>query len=472
MVSDANTQSIPIGLVVLITSLGFAVIQLDITAVNVALPYIGRDLQADYSGLQWTVDIYSLVFASFLLTAGVLSDKFGPRPIYMIGLLFFAAASICCGLAGTAAELIAGRAGQGIGAAIMLPSSLALVNHVSAHTPKLRAWAVGWWTAAGSIAISSGPIIGGAIIAIADWRAIFLINPPICLVAAFFVRHLPGTTISKERNLDIPGQLLCIISLGSIVAGAIESRILGPAHPLIFTMLAIGICASVSFIFVEKIRTSPMLPLSLFKIPAFTACVLYGAAMNLTYYGLLFILSFYLQGTLGYTSTEAGFAYLPLTATFIVGNLIGAKLAGRVGPRVPMLLGALIDATGFTLLLSLGSASPYLAMLLPFALIPGGMGMGIPAATTAVLSSVPPEAASIGVAVLNSARQAAGAIGVAIFGALAGEGPAQVVEGLHSSAATAVGLLLVTAVVTTFAMPKSRDGSTRPNARLETGTNH
>jgi Major Facilitator Superfamily. len=197
-----------------------------------------------------------------------------------------------------------------------------------------------------------------------------------------------------------------------------------------------------------------MLPLSLFRAPGFAACLVFGIAVNLTYYGIVFVLSLYLQKGLGYGAVATGFAYLPLTATFFVVNVASGMLVGRFGSRAPMVWGAVVDAIGFALLLRLGAGSSYVAMLMPFALIPAGMGTAVPAMTTAILAGTEKELSGVASAVLNAARQAGGAMGVALFGALAGETPDRVVGGLHWSAVIAVGLLLASAVLAWMAVPK------------------
>jgi len=446
----ADTSSLKIGRVVTASSFGFAIVQLDVTIVNVALPHIGADLQTGVAGLQWVVDAYALVFATLLLSAGFLADRFGARRLYLAGQCVFALASLSCGLAGGAVTLIAGRAVQGIAAAAMLPSSLALLNHASAHDARLRAWAVGWWTAASSVAIAAGPIIGGLILAVAGWRAIFLVNLPICAIGVLLTWRLPeAERTGGGRGFDPLGQILSILALACLVGAVIEAKPLGLFHPLVLAGFGLGICAAAGFVAAEARALHPMLPLKLFRAPSFGGCVAYGMVVNLTYYGVIFLLSLYLQRGLGYSALATGFAFLPLTASFFAVNILSGPLVGRLGSRRPMIWGALIDAVGFALLLRLGGSSSYFAMIAPFALIPIGMGTGVPAMTTAVLAAVPKEFSGVGAAVLNAARQAAGAVGVALFGALSGEDVSHVVWGLHISAVIAI-ILLCTAAI--FAM--------------------
>ena len=437
------------------TSFGFALIQLDVTIVNVALPRMGSDLATGVAGLQWVVDAYALVFAALLLTAGFLGDRLGARRVYLAGIVVFALASLGCGLAPSAGWLIVGRALQGIGAAAMLPASLTLLNHAAAHDPKLRGQAIGWWTAAGSITIAAGPVLGGLILSFTGWRAIFLVNLPVCLFGALLTLRVPETERADHgRGFDLPGQILGILALAATIGGIIEAKPLGLGHPLVVAALALGLAAAVGFVLAEARAAHPMLPLQLFKAPGFAVCVVYGMAVNLTFYGFVFILSLYLQKALGYSAGRAGLAYLPLTATFFFVNVASGMLVGRFGSRPLMAGGALVDAAGFAMLLTLGAHSGYAAMLLPFLLIPIGMGTGVPAMTTAVLAGVDKAMSGVASAVLNAARQAGGAIGVALFGALAGEAPAHVVDGLHRSATITVILLVGVALAAFARVPK------------------
>ena len=441
--SSKLSSGASIGVTVAVASFGFALIQLDVTVVNVALPRIGVELGADVSALQWVVDAYALSFSVLLLSAGLIGDRLGARAVYLGGLAIFMAASLGCGLAPNLAVLIAARVLQGIGAAAMLPTSLTLLNHACGHDARLRARAVGWWTAAGGIAIAAGPIVGGALLGIGSWRTIFLINLPLCAAGIVMTLRVAVTPRGgASRGFDLPGQALAILALAGLIGGVIEARPLGAANPFVIMCLVLAIVCAPLFVVVENRRASPMLPMRLFRNPAFVTAILFGIVANFTYYGVVFVLSLYLQRVLGYPAAMAGLAYLPLTATFILANVLSGWLVGRIGPRWPMAIGALIDACGFALLLMLGSGSSYWMMLPAFALMPAGMGLGIPATTIIVLSSVDKASAGIASATINAARQGAGALGVALFGALAGNRAGDIVGGLHGSAVVAV-LLLV-----------------------------
>ncbi len=444
--TQSATTSPSTGWIVTAASFGFVIVQLDVTIVNVALPTMAKSLGANVAELQWVVDAYTLSFAVLLLAAGVLGDLFGTRRAYLAGFAMFAAASLACGLAPNSAWLVAARIAQGIGAALVVPNSLALLNHATGHDQRRRAHAIGLWTAAGGIAIGAGPVIGGLLIASLGWRSIFLVNLPVCALGALFtLAFAPGSAQrDKSRRMDLPGQGLAILALFGLIGGVIEARPLGLGHPLVLSAGLLFLVAGGAFIAVERRVNQPLLPLRFFADAGFDAAIGFGVAVNMAYYGVLFVLALYLQGTHGWTPLQAGFALLPLTATFILSNVLSGRMIARFGVRPPMVVGGLVGACGYLLLLSLHKQTPFLAMLPAFLLIPSGMGLGVPAMTTAILASVDQTFSGTAAAVLNAARQAAAAVGVAVFGALAAGGAAggRIVPGLHESAIASAVLLV------------------------------
>lgn len=521
-----------LGRVLATVSVGFVVTQLDVTIVNIALPKIGANLHADVAGLQWVVDAYTLVFAVLMLSAGALGDRLGTRRMYAAGIVLFAFASLACGLALDATMLVAARAVQGIGAAAMLPNSLALLNQSYGHDPKLRARAVGLWTAAGAIAIAAGPVLGGVLIAAFGWRSIFLVNLPICaagLLATLVWLPRPesarkdaqqavgakagamseagavtrattgptagattgtttGTTTqvsakatteptvaptaeATPRGIDLSGQTLAIVALTAFVAAVIEWRPLGLSHPLVAGGFILALIATAAFIVVESRVAAPMLPLSLFRKRTFNAAVLFGICVNLTYYGMVFVLSLYLQRVRGYSPLQAGLSFLPLTGGFLISNVASGWVVGRFGVRVPMIAGAITAGLGYGLLHFVDASTPLIGLLLPFLLIPSGMGLAVPAMTTAVLASVEAKRAATASAVLNTARQAGGAVGVAAFGALAsGAAATQIVVGMQAATAISVGLLVIGGVMGCLVHPEPH-ASSASKPRM-TGSRH
>src|SRR5579863_1854449 len=249
MTTEKTLSLRPIAGALTVASLGFGLIQLDVTIVNVALPRIGATLGAPVDALQWVVDAYALVFAVLLLTGGLLGDRFGARRLFRIGLGVFALASLGCGTAPNAGLLIAMRALQGIGAAAMLPSSLALLNHACHHDARLRARAVGLWTAAGGVTIAAGPLIGGMLIAAGSWRTIFLVNLPLCAVGAWLTAQVDETERAvRVAHLDLAGQALAIMALAGFTGGVIELRPLGALHPIVIGGFVLALVAGAAFV--------------------------------------------------------------------------------------------------------------------------------------------------------------------------------------------------------------------------------
>jgi DHA2 family methylenomycin A resistance protein-like MFS transporter len=332
----------------------------------------------------------------------------------------------------------------------MLPNSLALLNEACSHDPRLRARAVGLWTAAGAVSIAAGPVIGGLLIDAFGWRSIFFVNLPLCAagLAATFA-WVPRTAPQRaprhagRRGIDLRGQLLAVVALTAFTAAVIEWRPLGGTHPLVMGGVALAAGAALAFVALERHAErhggTPMLPLTLFRNRTFSAAVLFGICVNLTYYGVVFVLSLFVQRVRGDTPLQAGLIFLPLTAGFLVSNVASGWLAGRCGVRVPMVCGALIAALGYGLLGGIEAGSPLWALVVPFVLIPSGMGLAVPAMTTAVLASTDARRAGTASAVLNTARQAGGAVGVAAFGALASG--THIVAGLHIAAAISAAVL-------------------------------
>ncbi|WP_179400872.1 MFS transporter [Burkholderia guangdongensis] len=429
-------------LVVGTTSLAFVVVQLDVTIVNVALPRIAQDLRASVAALQWIVDAYTLAFSACMLSAGTLGDRFGSRRGFVAGLVLFALASLGCGLARGVDTLIAARMLQGLGAAAMLPNSLALLNRAFADAPKRRAHAIGWWTAAGSISIAAGPVCGGLLLGIGDWRTIFLVNLPLCSLGVVLALRLPPDAAQRTRKrIDGAGQIVATVALTALTASVIELHAPGVPPALLGIGFAIALAGGAAFVAIERRVAAPMIPPELFRSRTFDAAIGFGMTVNFTYYGTVFVLTLYLQRALGYAPLQAGLAFLPLTAGFFVSNVVSGRLTAVFGPRVPMLVGTAIDAAGFMLLQRAGLDAAYADLWLPFLLIPAGMGLAVPAMTHAVLSGVEPRRAGTASAVLNTARQAAGAMGVAVYGALASGGATRIVQGMHAAALVSCGLL-------------------------------
>jgi MFS transporter, DHA2 family, methylenomycin A resistance protein len=448
--ANRTINSVSIGWITTAASFGFVVVQLDVTIVNVALQRISTDLHASMAALQWVVDAYALVFAVLLLSAGVLGDRFGAKRSFSFGFFLFAVASLGCGMAPNAPGLIASRALQGVGAALLVPSSLALLNHACEDDARRRAHAIALWTASGGVSIAAGPVVGGLLLSAFGWRSIFLVNLPVCLVGFLLTHFFASETKRHNRNkhLDLSGQFLAIVSLSGLTAAVIESRPLGFSSSLVIGGMILALFGGILLVIHERRIASPMLPLEFFSHPRFNSAVIFGVLVNSTYYGIIFILSLYLQRARGFSTIQAGLAFLPLTATFIFSNIASGWVSSRFGLRIPMAVGSLIGATGFALLFFFTDQTSFGGMLPAFALIPLGIGLAVPAMTTAILSSVDRIWSGTASAVLNAARQAGGAIGVAVFGALTnGEAAHQIISGLQVAAIISAGMLIAGSLI-------------------------
>lgn len=457
-----KSEQVPSLAVLLACSFAFIIVQLDVTIVNVALPRMGAELGASVSALQWVVDAYTLGFAVFLLSAGVMGDKFGPRRVFLIGFALFTLASIACAMAPSAMALNGARAVQGVGAALLVPSSLSILNAAYAHDKKMLAKAIGWWTAAGGVSIAAGPVIGGLLLATAGWRSIFWVNVPIC-VAGFALTYAVVPRMASKApatRFDLPGQLLSVFALAGFIGAVIEVQALGFSSVLVQGGFILAFAAGAAFLVVESCTRAPMLPLKLFHSVPFSGAVLFGVLVNFAYYGVIFVLSFYLQRVRGFSVIQTGLTFLPLTGTFIFSNIASGWLSARTGLRTPMVLGGLIGGAGYAWLglTGISDSATFLDMLPGLALIPAGMGLAVPAMTTSILSSVERHQAGTASAVLNTARQVGGATGVAIFGAIvAGGSGAQIMASIRSVMAISALLLLASAATAFW----SKAGSAR-----------
>jgi len=428
--------------VLLAASFAFIIVQLDVTIVNVALPEIGRELGASVSALQWVVDAYTLGFAVFLLSAGVLGDRFGARRVFLSGFALFTLASLACATAPGPLALNLARAMQGVGAALLVPSSLAILNAAYAGDRAQLAKAIAWWTAAGGVSIAAGPVLGGLLMSFAGWRSIFWVNIPICVLGFWLTLRVVPALRGKDpaRSFDIAGQVLAIVALTCFIGAVIEFNALGASSHLVQAALLVALVAAALFIGSQRRGAAPMLPLGLFHDAGFSGAVLFGVLVNFAYYGVIFILSFYLQKVRGFSVMHAGLVFLPLTGTFIFSNIASGRMQARLGSRTPMIAGGLIGAAGYALLgvLGVSNDSTFLEMLPGLALIPAGMGLAVPAMTTSILSAVDTSQAGTASAVLNTARQVGGAMGVAIFGAM---------HDIHIALAISSALLLLGALL-------------------------
>jgi MFS transporter, DHA2 family, methylenomycin A resistance protein len=399
--------------------LGFFVIQLDVTIVNVALPAIQREIGGSLAGLQWVVDAYTLALASIMLTAGSTADRIGARKVFVAGLTLFAAGSAACAAAPSLGVLIAARAVQGLGASALLPCSLALLVHQFPDRRR-RARALGVWGAMGSLGVALGPLFGGVLVALAGWRSIFLVNVPICALTVILLRrHVTESPLNPDRRPDVPGLLLGVISLAGLTAGFITAGQRGWRSPVPAVLFAAGLVAAWLFVRAERRRTSPMLPLALFRSRNLSGATGVGVIFNLVLYGSLLCLSLFLQQTRHESALATGLLLLPMSLVVGAGSLASGRLTARFGPRPPMLAGLMLGAAGAAVLATVGSGTS-LWLVAGGSVLLGLVSLAMPAMTAAVVSAVGPEHAGVASGILNASRQSGGALGVAVLGALLG----------------------------------------------------
>jgi DHA2 family methylenomycin A resistance protein-like MFS transporter len=431
------------GMVLVAALLGFFLITLDATAVTVALPALGGDLGGGLSGLQWVVDGYTLAFAALMLSTGALADRIGSGRAYGFGIALFTLASAACGFAPGLGVLIGARVVQGVSAAVMLPASLALVRQ--AYTdPRKRARAISLWAAGASVAVALGPVAGGALTSAWTWRGIFFINLPAGITALVLLARAPRSE-RRPAPLDVPGQLTAVVMLASVTYAVIEGGSAGLAAG------AVAALALTAFLVIESRHPHPVVPLGLFRDRTVGVAVVVGAANNVAFYGVIFILSLFFQQVRGGSALEAGLMFLPMTALIPVLNLVSGKLAGRYGVRMPLLLGQLTAVAGLLCLLAVSPSTPrwlVAALMVPLAV---GVALTVPPLTAAMLEAVPEERAGLAAGVLNAARQVAGGLAVAGFGALVADtsGPDGFVTGMRAALLVSAGLLALTSVATT-----------------------
>jgi EmrB/QacA subfamily drug resistance transporter len=408
--------------VLLATILGSGMAQLDGTVVNVALPRIGEDLHAGLTALQWTLNAYTLTLSGLLLLGGSLGDRLGRRRIFVIGTIWFALASAGCALAPTAGVLIATRALQGVGAALLTPGSLAILESVFRKDD--RAEAVGAWSGLGGVASAIGPVLGGVLVGIASWgwRLAFLINLPLALaVVLVAARHVPETRDeSAAGRLDLAGAASAAIGLGLVIYALTE----GPAQhwPVaVIASLVVGLAVLVAFVVHELHSPNPMLPMSLFRIRQFTGANLVTLVVYAALSGSLFLLPVQLQRVVGFSPVAAGSSLLPITAVMLAFSARAGRLAQRIGPRRPMTFGPIIAAAGLALLSRVDASASYLTDVLPAILVFSlGLSLTVAPLTATVLAAAPPNQVGVASAVNNDVARTGGLLAVAILPALAG----------------------------------------------------
>jgi EmrB/QacA subfamily drug resistance transporter len=429
--------------VITAATLGSGMTLLDGTVVNVALRTIGEDLDADLAQLQWISNGYLLSLTSLILLGGSLGDHFGRRRIFVVGTIWFAAASLLCGLAPTPEVLIAARVLQGVGGGLLTPGSLAIIQAVFVRED--RSPAIGAWSGLGGIAAAVGPFVGGTILQAASWRWIFLINLPLALLTIWIaLRHVPETRDpTASRHFDVPGAGLVMVALAGLTYGLIE---LGSVPALVAA--AVGLAAGVGWVVVERRTREPMLPLEMFADRTFSA----ANAMTLLVYAalgaVLFFLVLQLQTVTGYGPLAAGTATLPITVCMLLLASRGGRLSTRTGPRIPLTVGPVVMAVGTAWLLTVDATASYWTTVLPGLTVFGlGLSLTVAPLTATVLMAAPEEHAGLASGVSNAVARSGSLLSVAALPPLVGLSGAEYADPAALDAAYTTAILACSALL-------------------------
>ncbi len=433
--------------------LGFFMVIIDVTIVNVALPSMAKSLSGNVSWLQWVVDGYTLTFACLLLSAGNLGDRMGAKMAFQCGLILFVLTSLGCGLANSFWSLTVFRLIQGIAGALLVPTSLALIN-ASYDNNQERAHAIGIWASVGGIAAAAGPILGGILTSWFSWRAVFFVNIPIGIIGALLTAKYVANPISRQAgNFDFPGQILGIICIGALAFSLIEAGRLGWLAPLVIAGFIIFLLTFILFLLIEQRTTSPMFPLNLFHSKTFSVAIAVGMMMTLAFYGELFVLTLYFQQIRAYSPLITGFAFLPLVGVVAISSYFGGKVTSTAGPKWPMTIGLAIGSIGFLIMLIATAHIPYVMLILPLAAMGFGISFTVPAATVAAVHSAPSNRAGIASGAFNASRQVGSLLGVALLGTMINSASSFMV-GMHRSLILGGILLLISCLITLIYIKK------------------
>ncbi|MDR7300946.1 MFS transporter [Haloactinomyces albus] len=453
------------------TVLGSGMAALDATVVNIALPVLGRELNAGLVGLQWVINGYTLTLAALILLGGSLGDRYGRKRIFLVGTVWFALASLGCALAPTIEMLIGARALQGIGGALLTPGSLAIIqaSFVSEH----RSRAIGAWSGLAGIAGAVGPFLGGWLIAAGSWRWIFLLNLPLAvLVLVVTSRHVPeSSTPATSHHPDIAGATLCALGLGGVTYALSVGGESGVTPAVIGVGLG-GVVGLIAFVLVERFSARPMLPLGIFASRRFSAVNLVTLAVYAALGGVFFLLVLYLQVVAGFSPLLAGAALLPVTVIMLaLSSRVGA-LAQRIGPRRPMALGPVVAATGLLLMLRIGPDASYLTEVLPAVAVFGfGLSITVAPLTSTALAAAGPQHTGLASGVNNAIARTAQMLAVAVLPVAAGISggaytrPALFSRGFDTAMLICVGLLVLGGVLSALSIPNSMLDTAEPVPR-------
>jgi EmrB/QacA subfamily drug resistance transporter len=460
--------------VLLATVLGSSLAFVDATVVNIALPMIGADLHAGAAGLQWIVIGYSLSLAALILLGGSLGDRYGRRRVFLLGVGWFATASLLCGLAPTIDLLIAARVVQGIGGALLTPGALAILQ--ASFAPSDRSRAIGAWSGLGGIGAALGPFLGGWLVQVADWRFVFLINVPVALVVMLVTaRHVPESrNPAAAHGLDLVGVLTGAAALGGLTYGCTLWPAHGLSDPAVLIALAIGVAGTVAFVLTERRVRHPMLPLEIFKSRSFTGANLFTFVVYVASGGFFFLIVLNLQVVSGFGPLASGMALLPVTVLMLLLSARSGALAQRIGPRIPTIAGPLTCAVALALLSMVGPHASYWLDVLPAVVLFGlGLSALVAPLTATALGSLDDALAGIASGVNNAVARVAGLLAVAVLPLAGGIGqgsltdPATLQPAYRNIMLICAGLMVAASIVAAALMPARLPGQAPPGTGAE-----
>jgi EmrB/QacA subfamily drug resistance transporter len=425
---------------------------LDVTIVNVALPSIQHALQASVSGLQWTIDAYTLVIACLLMLSGSLADRFGRRRVFQIGLGTFSLGSLLCSLAPSLGWLIAFRGLQAVGGSMLNPVAMSIIANTFTDRAG-RAKAIGMWGSVAGLSLASGPVLGGLLVSAIGWRSIFWINVPVGLIAISLTqRFVPESRAEQPRRLDPFGQLAVIALLGGLTAGIIEGPRIGWGSAPIVALFSVAVLAAMVLVVVESRRREPLVDMRYFRSAPFSGAALIGVVALATLGGFLFLNTLYLQDVRGYSALHAGLLTIPMAAMLGGFSLVSGRLVASRGPRLALVMSGGLIAVGAVLLIGLSAHTAVWYLIVAYLVYGVGAGLVSAPITNTALSGMPRDQAGVAGAIASSCRQTGAALGVAVTGVIIATSSAGFVSASHAAWAMVAGcgvMVIVLGMVST-----------------------
>ena len=404
--------------ILLICSMSLLIVGLDVTIVNVALPSIGRDFHAPLSGLQWTVDAYTLVLASLLMLSGSTADRLGRRRTFVIGLVTFAAGSLLCSLAPNLPTLIVFRMIQAVGGSMLNPVAMSIITNTFT-IPRERAQAIGVWAAVVGVSMALGPVVGGLLVSSVGWRSIFWINIPIGLAAVVLaLRYIPESKAPVARKVDVPGQVLWVMVLASLTYGIIEAPDRGWTSPLIVGAFLVAAASLIALLAQELRSPEPLIDLRFFRSVPFSSVTVIAVAAFAALGGFLFLNTLYLQDVRGLSPLRAGLDTLPMAAMTMLLPPISGRMVGRRGARIPLVIAGIALCAACLMLVGLSATTPFTWLFTSYVIFGIGFGFVNAPITNAAVSGMPRAQAGVAAAIASTSRQIGQTLGVAVVGAL------------------------------------------------------